>query len=288
MATASTSNIAKSANILVGDSAAHSSAMLDVTQVNTGGDGFHVLSAQTLGGFGTVTGKVTVDAGAVLSPGASIGTLTTSGLVNLSGTLTSELQGSTSDVLNATGGLNINTGASAKFSLLGNITKTQFVFAHAATQTGTFAPASISFATTAGVPTPTLDHIDYTGGNLTLNLAPKSLRGNFNLDNTVNGDDVAAMVSALADLNSFAAVHGLSISDMNTLGDFDNSGTPTTLGVTNKDLQGMLTYLAGLSGTGSVSAVPEPGTIMLLGLGSVIILAVRRTHRPNSTIAKSN
>ena len=49
--------------------------MLDVTQVNTTGNGFHVVSGQTLSGRGTVLGNVTVDAGGFVAPDNTVRTV---------------------------------------------------------------------------------------------------------------------------------------------------------------------------------------------------------------------
>ncbi len=65
-------NITGSNKIIVGDTAAHSSAILDVNNVSSG---FDVVSGQTLAGHGTVSGTTTMDAGSILSPGNSAGTL---------------------------------------------------------------------------------------------------------------------------------------------------------------------------------------------------------------------
>ena len=77
---ATSNNIASSSSIIVGDTAAHSSAVLDVTGV-TGG--FTLSSGQTLGGHGTVIGNLTFGSGAVLSPGNSVGTSTFNGNLTL-------------------------------------------------------------------------------------------------------------------------------------------------------------------------------------------------------------
>jgi len=74
--TAASNNIASSSKILVGDTAANSSASLNVTGV-TGG--FTLGAAQTLAGFGTVTGNVTGQSGSVIAPGNSNGKLTING-----------------------------------------------------------------------------------------------------------------------------------------------------------------------------------------------------------------
>ncbi len=74
----SNNNIGASTKILVGDSAANSAAVLDVTGITTAG-GFTLGPAQILAGFGTVKGAATLASGSVLAPGNSIGTLTLDG-----------------------------------------------------------------------------------------------------------------------------------------------------------------------------------------------------------------
>ncbi len=74
----SNNNIGSSSEILVGDTAAHSSATLDVTGITATG-GFQVQSGQTLAGHGTVLGNTTFLSGSVLSPGNSPGTTTYNG-----------------------------------------------------------------------------------------------------------------------------------------------------------------------------------------------------------------
>jgi autotransporter-associated beta strand protein len=65
-----------SANIIVGDTAAHSSATLDLTAL---GAALTLSSTQTLKGHGTVIGNTTIAGGATVSPGNSIGDLTETG-----------------------------------------------------------------------------------------------------------------------------------------------------------------------------------------------------------------
>ena len=93
LSTTDVSNIPNSATIIVGDSAAHAAAVLDVTAVNAGSDGFHVTAGQTLAGHGTVAGRVTIDSGATLAPGnADVGTLTIGGSLTLAADSTSNLK----------------------------------------------------------------------------------------------------------------------------------------------------------------------------------------------------
>jgi fibronectin-binding autotransporter adhesin len=244
----------------------------------------NVATGGTLGGTGTINAPINVAVGGTLAPGTTTpGTLHAAGTVDLSGTLSTKLQANSASVLDATVGLNINTGTVANFELVGNITSTQFQFANhpgfiGGNGNGQF--SSVTFSTAAGVPAPTLDHIEYGPTNISLFVTKQSLRGNFNLDNVVDANDIQAMLKALTNLPAY--MNGgnpgglsLSIADMNRLGDFNNSGTPTTLGVTNHDIQGLLSELATL-GAGSMAAVPEPSSLALLGLGISGALFLRK------------
>jgi autotransporter-associated beta strand protein len=78
LSTTGNNNIASSSKIIVGDTAAHSSAILDVTGVS-GTGGFQVSSGQTLAGHGTVVGNVTIGTGATITPGNSPDVLSQTG-----------------------------------------------------------------------------------------------------------------------------------------------------------------------------------------------------------------
>ncbi len=84
LASATSNNpIGSSSSIIVGDSLANNSAVLDVTGVSASG-GFKVQSGQTLAGHGTVLGDTTFLSGSILSPGNSAGTTTYNGNLALS------------------------------------------------------------------------------------------------------------------------------------------------------------------------------------------------------------
>jgi autotransporter-associated beta strand protein len=79
LALAASGSISSSSSITV-----NSGALLDVTQR---GDGALTLaSGQTIGGSGAIYGSLSVNAGATVSPGASIGALTVTNIVSLQGT----------------------------------------------------------------------------------------------------------------------------------------------------------------------------------------------------------
>lgn len=105
-----------------------------VTTVNDGA---------TLAGTGTVGPVTTLGTTSVIAPGsAGIGTLHT-GTTTLTGVLDTELDASTSDLLNVTGNLTV-TGATVAFTTLGTPTASKYVIAkYTGTLTGTLASTTV-------------------------------------------------------------------------------------------------------------------------------------------------
>jgi hypothetical protein len=100
----------------------------------------------------------------------------------------------------------------------------------------------------------------------------ESRRGDMNGDGPVNLFDLDGFVAALAGTFSTPYLHG------NWLADFDNSGgaAPVTL----FDLDGFVAALAvGSPSAGSPSAVPEPSTYLMAGLGVILLGVYRRLRR---------
>jgi hypothetical protein len=96
-------------------------------------------------------------------------------------------------------------------------------------------------------------------------LVPENLaleQGDFNRDGHVTAADIPAMLSALTDLNSYALTKSLSATQLAAIGDFDGDGM-----VTNRDIQDLLDLVAS-QGNGSVAAVPEPATLVLVLLAT--------------------
>ena len=113
-------------------------------------------------------------------------------------------------------------------------------------------------------------NVPATFGNGTLTVVAP---GDFTRDNHVNTGDIAAMLTALTDLNAYKTAKGLDDAGLVAIGDFNNDHQ-----LTNADLQGLLTLLK--SGGGSLSAVPEPvGWVMALSALMLLTVIWRRSDR---------
>ena len=151
----------------------------------------------TLGGTGSVTSAVTVNAGASIAPGTSatpVGSFTAPS-VSLAGTLKIDLNDGDpnfQDVLNATNALSLSN-AGVNFTVTGTPAQPAYVFAHYGSLTGN------PFTSFTGIPDGYT--INYNYQNLKeialVPLATPLKLGDFNFDGHVNGADVTAMLAAL-------------------------------------------------------------------------------------------
>lgn len=98
------------------------------------------------------------------------------------------------------------------------------------------------------------------------------LWGDFNQDGHVNAADISAMELALAKPNVYDATYNSNAGILNGIGDFNNDGV-----MNNADLQGFLNYLK--NGSGSLTGVPEPASLALLGLAVPAFVAVARRRK---------
>ncbi len=89
------------------------------------------------------------------------------------------------------------------------------------------------------------------------------LPGDFNRDGHVDASDIEVMMAALVDLSAFNnSNQDLTDDQLRYLEDVNGDGV-----VNNADLQALLNLLK--SGDGSADSVPEPASIVLLGLGTL-------------------
>ncbi|HTQ37586.1 MAG TPA: dockerin type I repeat-containing protein [Pirellulales bacterium] len=97
--------------------------------------------------------------------------------------------------------------------------------------------------------------------------------GDFNFDHHVDAGDIIAMEQALANPAAYEATNDLTNNDLLEIGDLNGDGK-----VNNADLQYLISYLN--FGEGSLSrAVPEPASLMLLGLAAPALAAVAHRRR---------
>ena len=80
--------------------------------------------------------------------------------------------------------------------------------------------------------------------------------------------DVSAMMTALTNISAYESLHsGFTLSDATFLLDVNRDGV-----IDNTDIQALISVLAnGGLGGGSFAMVPEPGSILLLGIGGAIL-----------------
>ena len=121
-------------------------------------------------------------------------------------------------------------------------------------------PLKINFTKEAGSDTQFFNgqgaNVPSTLGNGTLTIVAP---GDFTRDNHVNSSDVAAMLSALTDLNAYKTSTGLDDAGLLAIGDLNADHA-----VNNADLQSLLTLLK--NGGGSLATVPEPASWSLMSL----------------------
>jgi hypothetical protein len=119
---------------------------------------------------------------------------------------------------------------------------------------------------------------DLTFGNTSSNLT--HIAGNFHTDSVLDGLDLQNMLKALSDKTAYAADNGLTLDQVNFLGDVNHDGS-----FDNGDIQPLLVRINQIAqllpsgGAGSLNAVPEPASFALAAIGALGIALPRLRRR---------
>lgn len=94
--------------------------------------------------------------------------------------------------------------------------------------------------------------------------------GDFNRDGRVDAADILPAMKALTNPATYELQYGVSPADLPIIGNVNGDGV-----VNNFDLQALISLVASGGGNGSLTVVPEPASIVLLGLGALAIAYCR-------------
>jgi hypothetical protein len=232
-----------------------------------------------LAGTGTV-GSVTVASGGTISPGNSPGILTSSALaLNAGAATTIELGGTTRgnqyDALVVVG--NLNLGGTLTVSLINGFspaTGNTFDLLDWGTLAGTF--NTLQLADLDGRIAWDTSHLYDSGASGgTIAVQSTYYLGDVNRDSHVDVADISALETALSDLDQYKSTNSLTdLQLFNLVANVDGVGN-----VTNADIQALIILLANGGGGGSVTAVPEPASLILLVFAAPFVAFASRRNR---------
>ncbi len=115
---------------------------------------------------------------------------------------------------------------------------------------------------------------------VTNNLVPY---GDFDRDGTTTTTDIAAMLQALTDLPAYEAAQHLTPEELVGFGDMNGDGQ-----IDNRDIQGLLDYIAATNGSGVTAAVPEPAAYLMAIITGLALIARGISIRSAPRDAKSD
>jgi hypothetical protein len=229
-----------------------------------------IIQAGSIEGNGTIAANVQ-DNGTI-SPGLSAGRLTFNGSLTLLNAAQAEFeigglqQGIGYDFIGVTGAATL--GGTLQVTLANNFTPAlgnSFDLLDWGSLSGHF--SSVKLPTlSAGLAWNTTRL--YTTGTVSV-VDSNHVPGDFNRDHLVNAADISAMINALVNLNSYRTINSLTDADLLAIGDINGDGK-----LTNADVQSLLDSFK--SGAGSMAPVPEPTSIVLMTLASMLVLRLGR------------
>ena len=114
---------------------------------------------------------------------------------------------------------------------------------------------------------------------------PTFVLGDVNGDGHFNVADISAEMAALTNITALKNNYGpshlvLNTDELDAVLDQNHDGV-----INNLDVQAAITNLANTGGVGTVSAVPEPTSLVLLAVGGILVLVGTRARKQFS-IAK--
>jgi autotransporter-associated beta strand protein len=117
-----------------------------------------------------------------------------------------------------------------------------------------------------------------SSGEIVPNNTTHLILGDVNQNQHVDAADILPFEQALANVSGYELAHSFDYADVEDIMDINGDGV-----VNNSDLQAFLSYLQG--GNGSNSSVPEPSSLLLLGLALPAVWAVSRRRQNQMSMA---
>ena len=108
---------------------------------------------------------------------------------------------------------------------------------------------------------------------------PTFVLGDVNGDGHFNVADISAEMAALTNITALKNNYGpshlvLNTDELDAVLDQNHDGV-----INNLDIQAAITNLANTGGVGTLTAVPEPTSLVLLAVGGILVLAGARARK---------